>query len=57
MPIATSNFLIPNGTFIVELVAFIIVLGVVARYILPPVNKMPSEGAAGAPLPPELEGS
>jgi F-type H+-transporting ATPase subunit b len=41
--IATSNFLVPNGTFVVELVAFLIVLGVVARYILPPVNKMLKE--------------
>jgi F-type H+-transporting ATPase subunit b len=39
MPTATSNFLIPNGTFIVELIAFVIVLGVMAKYILPPVNK------------------
>lgn len=38
MPIATSNFLIPNGTFIVELICFVIVLGVVAKYILPPLN-------------------
>jgi F-type H+-transporting ATPase subunit b len=37
--IATSNFLVPNGTFIVELVAFLIVLAVIARYVLPPVNK------------------
>jgi F-type H+-transporting ATPase subunit b len=36
---ATSNFLVPNGTFIVELIGFVIVLGVVARYLLPPVNK------------------
>ena len=35
---ATSNFLVPNGTFIVELIGFIIVLGVVARYLLPPIN-------------------
>ncbi len=34
-----SNFLIPNGTLIVEVVAFLIVLGVVARYVLPPLNK------------------
>jgi F-type H+-transporting ATPase subunit b len=39
MPIATSNFLIPNGTFFVELVAFVVVLAIVARRILPPVNK------------------
>ena len=37
--IATSNFLVPNGTFIVELIAFLIVLGVVARYVLPPLNR------------------
>jgi F-type H+-transporting ATPase subunit b len=37
--IATSNFLVPNGTFIVELVAFLIVLAVIARYVLPPINK------------------
>jgi F-type H+-transporting ATPase subunit b len=37
--IATSNFLVPNGTFIVELIAFVIVLGVVARYLLPPINR------------------
>lgn len=38
MPIATSNFLIPNGTFIVELICFVLVLGFAARYILPPLN-------------------
>jgi F-type H+-transporting ATPase subunit b len=30
-----SNFLVPNNTFFVELVAFLIVLFVLARYILP----------------------
>jgi F-type H+-transporting ATPase subunit b len=35
---ATSNFLVPNGTFIVELLAFLIVLGVIARWVLPWVN-------------------
>jgi F-type H+-transporting ATPase subunit b len=43
MPIATSNFLIPNGTFIVELVAFVVVLAIVAKRILPPVNKVLKE--------------
>ena len=38
--IATSNFLIPNGTFIAEIVAFLVVLYIVWRYFLPPVNKM-----------------
>ena len=32
---ATSNFLVPNGTFIVVLIAFIIVLGVIGKYVLP----------------------
>jgi F-type H+-transporting ATPase subunit b len=35
----SSNFLIPNFTLVVELVAFLIVLAVMAKYILPPVNK------------------
>lgn len=34
-----SVFLIPNGTFIAELIAFLIVLGIFARYILPPLRK------------------
>jgi F-type H+-transporting ATPase subunit b len=39
MPFADSNFLIPNATFIVELVAFLIVLGFLARVVLPPLRK------------------
>ena len=31
-------FLLPNGTFLVELVIFIIVLGIIARVILPPIT-------------------
>jgi len=38
MPIATSNFLVPNGTFIVVLLAFIVVLGVIAKFVLPVLN-------------------
>ncbi len=34
-----SNFLVPNATFVVELVAFLAVLAVLGRYVLPPVNK------------------
>jgi F-type H+-transporting ATPase subunit b len=33
--IGESNFLVPNGTLIVELIAFVIVLWVLARYFLP----------------------
>lgn len=39
MMMASSNFLVPNDTFIVELVAFLLVLGALARYVLPVVNK------------------
>jgi F-type H+-transporting ATPase subunit b len=37
--LAAGNFLIPNTTFIVELTAFIIVLGVLWRYVIPPVQQ------------------
>jgi F-type H+-transporting ATPase subunit b len=44
MPIAASNnFLVPNGTFIVVLIAFLLVLGFIARYVLPPVNNALNE--------------
>ena len=36
----SSVFIVPNGTFIAEFVAFVIVLFVVAKYILPPLNRM-----------------
>ena len=35
----SKNFLIPDGTFIAELVAFAIILFVIARYIVPPAHK------------------
>jgi F-type H+-transporting ATPase subunit b len=34
-----SNFLIPNATFIVELVAFAILLAFLARYVMSPINR------------------
>jgi F-type H+-transporting ATPase subunit b len=37
--LATSNFLVPNATFIVELVAFIAVLFALRRWVLPVINK------------------
>ena len=46
MVVAASNFLVPNGTFVVELVAFLIVVFVLARYILPPLNKIMDERQA-----------
>jgi F-type H+-transporting ATPase subunit b len=37
--IGTSVFLLPNGTFVVEVVAVIVILFLVTKYILPPLNK------------------
>lgn len=37
--VAEGNFLLPNGTFIGELIAFVIVLAVLWRWVLPPVRK------------------
>jgi F-type H+-transporting ATPase subunit b len=37
--IAESVFLLPNGTFVVELVVVIVILVLAAKYILPPINK------------------
>ena len=34
-----SNFLVPNGTFFVELIAFAVMFFIIARYIVPPINK------------------
>ncbi len=40
-----SIFLVPNGTFFAELVLFIVVLGVVAKFILPPLRGAMDERA------------
>ncbi len=37
--LAESNFLVPNATFIAELVAFAIILWVLSKYVVPPVQK------------------
>lgn len=39
----TSNFLIPNGTFFFVLAIFLIVLGVIGTFVVPPVQKVLSE--------------
>ena len=36
---AAGNFLVPNATFIAELVAFLIILFILAKFILPFVQK------------------
>jgi F-type H+-transporting ATPase subunit b len=41
--IADSNFLVPNGTFIVVLIAFIVVLGVMGRAVVPYLNRVLTE--------------
>jgi F-type H+-transporting ATPase subunit b len=44
--LASSNFLVPNATFVVELVAFLIVLGVLAKWVLPVINERMDERQA-----------
>jgi F-type H+-transporting ATPase subunit b len=34
-----SNFLVPNGTFLVELIAFAIIAWLIGKYIVPPINR------------------
>jgi F-type H+-transporting ATPase subunit b len=33
-----SNFLVPNGTFLVELAAFALLFFLLAKYVIPPIN-------------------
>lgn len=35
-----SNFLLPNGTFFVVLIIFLIVLGVIGTFVVPPIQKV-----------------
>lgn len=37
---AGDNFLIPNGTFFVVLIIFLIVLGVIWQFVVPPISKV-----------------
>ncbi|KQW48359.1 ATP synthase subunit B [Nocardioides sp. Root1257] len=34
-----DNFLVPNGTFFVELLAFALLLFLLAKYVIPPINR------------------
>jgi F-type H+-transporting ATPase subunit b len=43
MLVASSNFLVPNSTFFVELVAFLIVILILAKYVLPPLGRIMEE--------------
>ena len=38
IPLA-SNFLVPNGTFFVELIAFAIIVWILAKFVIPPINR------------------
>jgi F-type H+-transporting ATPase subunit b len=38
IPLA-SNFLVPNGTFFVELIAFGIIVWILAKFVVPPINR------------------
>lgn len=41
-----SNFLLPNGTFIFVLLIFLIVLGVIAKFVVPPISAVLHEREA-----------
>jgi F-type H+-transporting ATPase subunit b len=41
--LAANNILLPNATFIAEVVAFLLILAIVWRYVLPPVQKVMRE--------------
>jgi len=34
-----SNFLLPNATFIIEVIAFVIILLLLGKFVIPPINK------------------
>ena len=34
-----SNFLVPNGTFLVELAAFAIIVYILAKFVIPPIDR------------------
>ena len=42
----TSNFLIPNGTFFFMLAIFLVVLGVIGKLVVPPIQKVLGEREA-----------
>ena len=44
--LADNNFLVPNWTFVAELIAFLLILAIIARYILPPLQKALGERQA-----------
>ncbi|GAB2640745.1 F0F1 ATP synthase subunit B family protein [Nocardia goodfellowii] len=43
---AGENFLLPNGTFFAELLIFLTVLGVIWRFVVPPIHRVLAEREA-----------
>ena len=41
-----SNFLVPNGTFFVELITFVVILGILAKWVIPMINSAMAERQA-----------
>jgi F-type H+-transporting ATPase subunit b len=41
--VAATNFLVPNLTFVVELIAFLLVLAALGKYVLPRINQVMEE--------------
>src|SRR5262245_34020005 len=39
VPMAEGNFLVPNFTFVIELVAFAIILYIMIKFVIPPINR------------------
>ena len=46
MVVGSENFLVPNATFFVELAAFLLVLFILGRYVLPRITKPMEERQA-----------
>lgn len=42
----SGNFLLPNGTFFFVLILFLIVLGVISKWVVPPISKVLHEREA-----------
>ena len=41
--VAANNFIVPNATFFVELVIFFVMFGVLAKWVVPPINRAMTE--------------
>jgi len=40
---SNNNFLLPNWTFVAEVIAFLLILGILARYVVPRIQAMMAE--------------